>query len=287
MDLHGRTVVLTGATGGIGQLLCAGLVEAGARVVAVGRDASRLAALVDGMAPGAVIAVAADIGSEAGRQLLLQRVALLPAPPSVLIIGHASASFGLFTDQSEAALAQLMQTNLIGSMLLIRSLLPLLEQQPSARVAVVGSTFGSLAFPGFAAYSASKFGLRGLVEALGREYAGSNVSFQHLSPRATRTAFNSAAVDAMNAELGVTHDTAEQVAAALLRALRTDTRRVQLGWPERLFARLNGLLPELVDRSLRKQLPIVKRHAIAGHRAAASSSSVDTHKDTSHEAHAG
>jgi len=90
----------------------------------------------------------------------------------------------------------------------------------------------------------------------------------------------------MNAELGVSHDSAEKVATALLQALRSGNPRLQLGWPERLFARLNGLLPELVDRSLRKQLPIVRRHASSGTTAASSSASPPS-KDTSHEAHAG
>ncbi|AWH25371.1 SDR family oxidoreductase [Stenotrophomonas sp. YAU14D1_LEIMI4_1] len=285
MDLRGRTVILTGASGGIGRLLCGGLVGEGAQVVAVGRNHSRLKALTDMLPEGAVIPAVADVGTAAGRGRLLAKVDALPRPPSVLVVGHASAAFGLFGTQTEQALEQLMQTNLVGSMLLIRVLLPLLERQPQASVAVLGSTFGSLAFPGFAAYSASKFGLRGLVEGLGREYAGSTVKFQYLSPRATRTDFNSAAVDAMNAELGVSHDSAEKVASALLQALRTGNPRLQLGWPERLFARLNGLLPELVDRSLRKQLPVVRRHA--GSAAAANSSAFHPNKDSSHEAHAG
>jgi hypothetical protein len=67
----------------------------------------------------------------------------------------------------------------------------------------------------------------------------------------------------MNAELGVAVDDADLVAASLLEAIESGTRRRQLGWPERLFARLNGALPELVDRALAKQLPIVRRFARA------------------------
>ncbi len=56
-------------------------------------------------------------------------------------------------------------------------------------------------------------------------------------------------------------DRAEDVAAALLQSIvRGDARR-QLGGAEKLFARLNGLLPELVDRALRKQLHLIRRHA--------------------------
>lgn len=63
MDLRGRTVVLTGASGGIGRLLCGGLVGEGAQVVAVGRGHDRLQALTETLPTGAVIPVVADIGT--------------------------------------------------------------------------------------------------------------------------------------------------------------------------------------------------------------------------------
>jgi short-subunit dehydrogenase len=182
---------------------------------------------------------------------------------SLLVIAHAQGAFGLIEDQSDAELSALVQTNLVAPMLLIRALLPVLQCQADAAVVAVGSTFGALAFPGFAAYSASKFGLRGLVEALGREYADGGIRFQYLSPRATRTAFNTPAVDALNAELKTAQDDPRDVAAQLLAAIRRGDRRRQLGWPEKFFARLNGAFPALVDRALRAQLPVVRRHARA------------------------
>jgi hypothetical protein len=51
------------------------------------------------------------------------------------------------------------------------------------------------------------------------------------------------------------------VAGQLVRAIERGDLRRQLGWPEKLFARLNGALPALVDRSLRAQLAIIRRHA--------------------------
>jgi hypothetical protein len=68
-------------------------------------------------------------------------------------------------------------------------------------------------------------------------------------------------VDALNAELKVASDPPDEVARKLVQSIiRGETRR-QLGWPEKLFARINGVLPSLVDRSLRSQLPIIRRHA--------------------------
>ena len=258
-SLRGRTVVLTGASGGIGAALAAALVEAGATVLAVGRDPVKLNAMVHRHRPGAVVPVGADLCTPAGRAAVVAQAAAMK--PSLLVIAHARGAFGLFEAQPEAELAALVQTNLVAPMLLIRALLPMLQAQPEAAVVAVGSTFGALAFPGFAAYSASKFGLRGLVEALGREHADGHVRFQYLSPRATRTAFNTPAVDALNAELKTAMDDPADVAAQLLVAIRRGDRRRQLGWPEKLFARLNGAFPALIDRALRGQLPAVRRHA--------------------------
>ncbi|MFZ5635961.1 MAG: SDR family oxidoreductase [Pseudomonadota bacterium] len=261
MALSGRTVLLTGASGGIGSALCDALVGAGARVVAVGRNEDRLQPLVQRHGAARVVSLAADLATDGGRAHVVDRVSRLQPTPSVLVLAHAQSAFGLFEDQSPNALQALVETNLVGPMQLIHALLPTLRGHERAAVVAVGSTFGSLAFPGFAAYSATKFGLRGLMEGLSREYADTGLRFQYLSPRATRTAFNSPQVEAMNREMKVAQDDPGDVAARLVSAIADGRPRLQLGWPEKLFARINGALPGLVDRNLKTQLPIVRRHA--------------------------
>jgi short-subunit dehydrogenase len=259
----GRGVLLTGASGGIGQCLALRLAEAGATVYAVGRRADALHALAARARPGAIRPVVADLATADGIDAVRRAVAAAPIPVSLLILGAADSRFGLFEHSSVVDVQAQVATNLVAPMLLVRALLPCLMRLPEAGVVGIGSTFGSLGYPGFAAYSASKFGLRGFLEAIAREHADTPLRVQYLSPRATRTALNSPAVEAMNAELGVAVDDADLVAASLLEAIESGTRRRQLGWPERLFARLNGALPELVDRALAKQLPIVRRFARA------------------------
>jgi NAD(P)-dependent dehydrogenase (short-subunit alcohol dehydrogenase family) len=261
--LANRTVILTGASGGIGAALCDALVEAGARIVAVGRSEARLQALAQRHPGGQVLPLVADLSTYSGRASVVAIAATLTPRPSILVLAHAQSAFGLFEDQSMPDLRALVETNLLGPMALIHGLRPTLQAHPQAAVVAVGSTFGSLAFPGFAAYSATKFGLRGLMEGLSREYADRGLQFQFLSPRATRTGFNTPAVEAMNREMKVTEDDPADVAAQLVAAIASGRPRLQLGWPEKLFARLNGVLPGLVDRNLKSQLAIVRRHARA------------------------
>lgn len=53
------------------------------------------------------------------------------------------------------------------------------------------------------------------------------------------------------------------VARAVLDAVQNQRSELYLGWPEKLFVRLNGMLPSLVDRALRKQLPLIRRYSDA------------------------
>jgi short-subunit dehydrogenase len=136
-------------------------------------------------------------------------------------------------------------------------------RRPQAWIVNVGSIFGYLGYPGHAAYSASKFALRGFSEALRRELADGPVRVLYFAPRATRTAMNGAGLVALNRELGVAMDDPAAVAQSLMRLLRRPARERLLGMPERLFARVNQLLPGLVDRALRRQLSTIRRHAPA------------------------
>lgn len=260
MELRDRTVVLTGASGGIGTALALELCAEGARVVAVGRREAELARLTALAPPGRLQPLLANI-NEADARERIAAAAAEHGGAQLLIHAAALSGFGLFAAGSEAADRQLFETNVLAPMALTRRLLPQLEAQPQAAVVAVGSTFGSLAFPGFATYSASKFALRGLFEALAREYADRPLRFLWLAPRATATAFNSAAVQALNSALGSAVDAPQAVAVALLKAIRREQPRLQLGWPEKLLVRLNGCLPGLIDRGLRGKLALLRRHA--------------------------
>jgi short-subunit dehydrogenase len=169
--------------------------------------------------------------------------------------------FGLLEQHDEDAIADIIALNVTSTLQLTRRLLPELLREEQALIVNLGSTFGSIGYPGFTAYCASKFALRGFSEALRRELADTRVNVLYIAPRAARTAMNEAHVVAMNRELNVAMDDPEVVAAAVVKALRNERRESFLGWPERLFVRLNSVVPRLVDQALRKQLPVIKRFA--------------------------
>ena len=260
MNLTDARIVLTGAAGGIGSATAARLAQAGAKLVLTDLKQEPLDRLAADLGPSSVLElVAADVASGDGRVALA--AAAREHEVNVLINAAGINPFGLFVEQTAREIATALSVNSVAPLLLCHALLPALLERPSAHIVNVGSTFGSLGFPGFAAYSASKFAVRGFSEALRRELADTVVRVHYVAPRATRTALATDRVRALNADLGVGMDTPQTVAAAIVRALREERREVLLGASERLFAKLNALAPSLVDLSLRRQLAVVRRYA--------------------------
>ena len=259
MRLPECRILLTGATGGIGQQLAEHLCAGGAQLLLVGRQAERLAQLAQ-RCQGRAESVCADITESAGREAVLQAARRFGGI-NLLINAAGVNHFSLLEQHDQEAIAALVQLNVTATLQLTHRLLPMLRQQERALVVNIGSTFGSIGYPGFAAYCASKFALRGFSEALRRELADTRVKVMYIAPRATRTSMNEQCVVAMNDELKVAMDDPAWVAEAVVAAIGREREELYLGWPEKLFVRLNSLLPRVVDQALRKQLPIIQRFA--------------------------
>ncbi len=261
----GLNIVLTGATGGIGRAFASALVPRAGSLLLAARDEGRLQAMAAELVKAhpalEVSTVAADLCSAQGRAAVVSAVRALPDGADVLVNNAGVGDFAWFADESEADIERVIATNLLAPVLLTRALLPLMRPGPRAAIVNVGSILGDIGNPGNVAYSTAKYALRGFSEALRRELHGSRIRVQYLAPRATRTALNSAAQDALNAELGNGSDSPDTVARALLALLDGGRVEMHLGWPERFFVRLNRLLPSVVDRALGKRAAAVRRHA--------------------------
>ncbi len=263
MNLSEQTILITGASGGIGRALALKLAEEKAGLVLTGRNPRALQTLADQVqrAGAQCRVVVADINTFSGRQEILQ--CCLKSPQvNTLINCLGTNSFESFQQQDEQQIINLIQTNLTSTILITRLLLPELLKLPNAALVTIGSTFGGIGYPGYAAYCASKFGLRGFHEALQRELADTSVRSLYVAPRATMTSINTEKVVAMNTELGNQMDSPEWVAEQVLHAMRNNVRSTYLGWPEKLFVRLNAIFPAIVGGAIIKQLPIIKKYLL-------------------------
>ncbi|MBI5328976.1 MAG: SDR family oxidoreductase [Betaproteobacteria bacterium] len=259
MELNRARILLTGASGGLGAALARELAARGAALLLTGRDPERLEAAARAAGGRETRTLAADLGGAQGIADLAEAACRFEA--NVLINNAGVMAFGLFEDQDWARAADVLETNLLAPLRLTHALLPWLKGRDEAAVVNVGSTFGSLPFPGFAAYSAAKAGLRGFSQALRRELADSPVRVIHIAPRAIATPLNPPRVEALNRALGSRSDPPEAVARQIADTLAAGHPERHIGFPERLFAWLNGSAPGLIDRALASKLAVVKHHA--------------------------
>lgn len=263
MNLHGTRVMLTGAAGGIGSALAERLSQRGANLALIGRTDAELQALMEGLQTtgGTVYGAGVDLLDPAEREGAVTRLRDQLGGVDLLINCAGLLSFRPFAEEDPAALERVVQLNLVAPMMLVRQLLPDMLACGSGRIVNVGSTFGSIGFAWFAAYSASKFGLRGFSESLRRELEGSGVGVTYVAPRAVKTSLNTGAVYRMAEATRMNMDEPAWVAARIVSSIEADAKDVYLGFPEKFFARLNGFLPRLVDGGLRKQNRIMESYA--------------------------
>lgn len=246
-DWGQQTVVLTGASGGLGQAIATALSERGASVILVGRSGASLEALAQQLEQEFFVA---DLTQAEQRASLQKSLESRGTKVTGLINSAAVTHEGLFANATAADLETIIATNIMAPLALTHQLLPVLSLH-AGWVLNVGSVLGAIGFPGQALYCASKFALRGFSEALQRE-AASSIDVMYAAPRAINTSLNRGLIRRLNARLKTSQDEPQQVAEQLLRQVERRRPLQTLGWPERLFVRLNGLWPEQVARSLTK-----------------------------------
>ncbi|MEU5027649.1 SDR family NAD(P)-dependent oxidoreductase [Streptomyces milbemycinicus] len=238
MRIGGATVLLTGATGGIGQSLARALAARGAKLLLTGRREEVLQPLADRLGARAIVADLADraqvddlIAEAAGADILIANAAL---PSSGEVLGYAP-------DEVDRAL----EVNLRAPLQLARALAPRMVASGSGHIVMIGSLSGRTASPGAALYNASKFGLRGFALGLRQDLHGTGVGVSVVQPGFVRDTGMFADSGATTPP-GVRTVSVRQVAVATLRAIERDRAEVNIAPLElRLGSALGGLFPSL------------------------------------------
>jgi NAD(P)-dependent dehydrogenase (short-subunit alcohol dehydrogenase family) len=184
-DLEGRIALVTGASRGIGRATALALAGAGARVGLLARGKADLEALAEEIG-GWALPCDVAIPEEVERTVVRLRE-IAGGDPEIVV--SAAGVFSLHPAEGLPALEvrQHLAVNLEGSISVVRSTLPGLRRSGRGTLILIGSVAGRRAFPGNAAYSASKYGLRGFHEVLLEELRGSGVRATLLEPSATDT----------------------------------------------------------------------------------------------------
>lgn len=183
--LSGRSALVTGASRGIGRKVAESLGSGGASVWCLARSADAVAEVAAEVGGTALVADLAD--DTATWEVLDGVIETLRGAPDVVV--NAAGVFGLEScaEETVKSFDQSLAVNLRGPFLVNRILLPHMLERGSGLIVNVGSVAGRRAFPGNAAYSASKYGLRGYHEVLLEELRGTGVRATLLEPAATDT----------------------------------------------------------------------------------------------------
>jgi NAD(P)-dependent dehydrogenase (short-subunit alcohol dehydrogenase family) len=210
-----KTALITGATSGIGLYAARELVSAGWRVVGTARTSVQAEELLKEV-PGIEVLVANFTQPESGALLITATLELLGQAPYALVNNAGFAAPGAIEDVAPALAAEQVRVNLFIPAELIRGFLPSMRSRGSGRIVNISSVSGRVAAPFLGWYSASKFALEALSDALRVELTGSGIDVCLIEP----TSFSSNIWSKAGTQLPTTgpHQKIYQKAARLVHA---------------------------------------------------------------------
>ena len=210
-----KTALITGATSGIGLYTARELVSAGWRVVGTARTPAQADQLLREV-PGVEVLVADFTEPESASNLISQTLDLLGQAPYALVNNAGFAAPGAIEDVAPAYAAEQVRVNLFIPAELIRGFLPSMRSRGSGRIVNISSVSGRVAAPFLGWYSASKFALEALSDALRVELTGSGIHVCLIEP----TSFSSNIWSKAGTQLPTTgpHQKIYQKAARLVHA---------------------------------------------------------------------
>lgn len=260
IKLANKKIILTGSTGGIGEPLVKILAEEKPELFLLSSRIEKLQKLQQEITQtgSKVNLIEADLSSSEGIKNAANAVSEI-TNPDILINLAGVSYFGSLGLQKFKEIEKLYNINLLAPTILSQAVLPEMVKNHSGHIVNVGSIFGSIAFPFFTSYSASKSGLRGFSEALRRELSGSKVKVSYIAPRAVRTKINEGKVGDFLEATNSSIDRAEEIAKKITKKIKSPKNYSYFGFPEGLFVRLNYLAPSLIDSALTKQANMAKK----------------------------
>jgi NADP-dependent 3-hydroxy acid dehydrogenase YdfG len=178
--LIGKKIVIAGATGGIGSQLCKLLHQSGAELFLTGRNHEKLAAIATSMGIPSTQIFAADIADPAAVQAMSEAAFAAIGTPDILI---NAAGIGIIKSIDQLSIedfTQSLQTNLIGSFLLVKAFLPGMKEVKKGLIINIPGVLGKVPMAGAAAYSASKYGIVGMMQSIREELKRTEIRITNL-----------------------------------------------------------------------------------------------------------
>lgn len=190
-----KTWFITGTSTGLGRILAEKLLTRGDRVVGTLRRPGALDDLTAKYGDNLRI-LTLDITDTEAMRTGVARAFEDMGRIDVVVSNAGYGLFGAAEELEDAQIEQQIATNLIGSIQLIRAVIPLLRRQGGGRIVQVSSEGGQIAYPNFSLYHASKWGIEGFIESVAQEVGPFGIDFVIVEPGPTSTNFSSGIVRA-------------------------------------------------------------------------------------------
>ncbi len=245
MEISGSTVLLTGATGGLGQAIARALSAKGARLILTGRRAGVLEPLASELHARALVV---DLSEPAEVDRLLSEAGEL----DILVANAALPASGLLDSFTIEQIDRALDVNLRAPIAMTHALAPEMVKRGRGHLLFMSSLSGKAATAGSSIYNATKFGLRGFAAAMRAELHGTGVGVSAVFPGFIREAgmFAEAGVKLPK---GVGTRSPEDVARAVVQAIERNRGEVDVAPVSlRLGSAFAGLVPEMSAAITRK-----------------------------------
>jgi short-subunit dehydrogenase len=248
MNPHDKTVIITGASSGIGAATARAFAAVGANVVLAARDEARLNDVARGLATRGLVVPTNVADSQAIQNLVGRTVSTFGGVDIVI----NNAGVGLAAPVAELSIADFQQAlavDLFGPLALTQAALPHMRKRGRGQLIYVSSVVGLRSLPYLGGYAAAKAALDRLTEALRVELRGSGVAVTLVRPGTTRTGFAERRLGSGRERRRVSARAAtpEQVAQAILRAAVREPRIAYVSRADRLMVLVSLAAPRLAD----------------------------------------
>ncbi|WP_330454998.1 MULTISPECIES: oxidoreductase [unclassified Streptomyces] len=243
----GRVWLITGASSGFGRSIAAAALAAGDTVVATARRPEALDDLVAAH-PDRAVAVQLDVTDTARIADVVADTVLWYGRIDVVVNNAGMGLVGAVEETSDRELRDLMDLHFFGPAALVRAVLPHMRRNGSGAVVQMSSMGGRFTFPGVGGYSATKFALEGLSEALAAEVAPHGIKVLIVEPGSFRTGFAGGGALRQSAPLDAYADSVGPVRSGL-----PDSDGKQEGDPDKAAA---AILTALAAEDTPLRLPL-------------------------------